>query len=281
MLMGVVIMKKNDGTQNTQAHGAGSRSAGRTVSVPAELDQVLDQMIEETLATASELKRSLLQDRYMLLQEQRREYSRGFKDADSGDKAKWKRIRRGRGYQEFALTAQAMELSLKDILERAELPVKWPNQDMENMAKKLGKCSEDTKVMLARFIKQLSPLFWQPDEDECKLLMPTPTKRVIIALENKPGWKRDQRQFVKDLGDPALSKVWQDKTHATTAPLKSLLEAGDKLGFSPAWILTFLDAGCVLLADSPISEYIMAGYSFLSQENRVVFETVVDSAIHV
>lgn len=173
--------------------------------------------------------------------------------------------------------ARKANVPLKEVFTRMGIDLGWPNEDMCELAEILFHCSAEEQSVLKAFIKRLSPTFWQPDEDECKLLLPTPTKKLFYAIKYRPGRTPEKKAFVESLNDPELIKVYKDKWLGKVAPFASLYKGSSALGLSPAWVFNFVDGESTLLADSPASEYILAGYAFLSDRNKLVFKSFLTS----
>ena len=234
---------------------------GRVVTIEEPFTQVLDEMIQEKIESTHGTDQKLLRNKYRLMVK-----------SLAGTK-------KNMTFPDFAYLATCMEVPIKSVFDKIGIEIEWPCEGASWLAQVLQVIRPASKAKLATVVRAMTPEFWLPDGDTCKLIMTTPTKRLYYAIRNSYTDPAKQPKMVEQWGNAAVIKVWNDRKLNTIAPIKDILEIGKKMMLSPAWLLTWVDGNTVILADSPVSEFIIAGYLFMSEENQMTFNHLVDSLL--
>lgn len=239
----------------------GSVSVGRGISIEKEFAQALQDLIEDKIKDSKELDIK-------------------YRSAYRSTLNSMGRPRSLLSFPSFAYLAQEMSIPIRDVFERMGVKLVWPNERAEKLDKQLRLVDRRTKAKLAMMVSSISPEFWQPDKQTCQLLMGSPTKRLLNTIRYAyldP--KISQTAVVDSWGIPSVSKAWQDRKQTSTIPIKDILKAGRIMGISPAWLLMWVDGSTTVLADSPDSEYIIAGYLFMREQDQAILDSIIDTLL--
>lgn len=235
---------------------------GRPAAIDPQFSQALQDMIQEKIDKAEGKEKEELQKKSFI----------AYKSVGGRDRV-------GLSFPHFAYVANSMQIPIVEVFDRAGEPLEWPNEKAKMLDDALRCLDDMSKARLAVVIRSMSPEFWQPDQDASKLIMTSPTKRLYYAVRNSYTNPPEQGQMVKEWGNEAFIRVWNNRKLDTMAPVKDILEVNKITGFSPAWLLAWVDGKTTVLADSPVSEYIIAGYFFMSKENQKVFDLLLISLL--
>ena len=216
---------------------------GRVVTIEEPFTQVLDEMIQEKIESTHGTDQKLLRNKYRLMVK-----------SLAGTK-------KNMTFPDFAYLATCMEVPIKSVFDKIGIEIEWPCERASWLAQVLQVIRPASKAKLATVVRAMTPEFW------------------YYAIRNSYTDPAKQPKMVEQWGNAAVIKVWNDRKLNTIAPIKDILEIGKKMMLSPAWLLTWVDGNTVILADSPVSEFIIAGYLFMSEENQMTFNHLVDSLL--
>ena len=148
------------------------------------------------------------------------------------------------------------------------------------MANMFDSMTTESLTQIRQIVDALSPAFWKPISTECTTMLLTPTKRMLYAIRYRPGWRKSNLEFVESFHDNDLMRVWEDRKGFTLAPHGTVLKVGDALEISPGWLMMLADGKHRLLSATPEAEYLMAGYLFMGEVNRMIFKECL-RAMHI
>lgn len=156
---------------------------------------------------------------------------------------------------------QIADVPAKEYFIRMGLHPQWPCADMEELDCALAQVSAEGLERLFPLLTDLSPRFWRSDSWERAELLSSLESRVNYANSHYPARWQDNQERTKNLSDEKF-------------PPEAIFEWAKLLGISPTWIFGWADGSKQLLARSAANEVFLAGYGFLSKENKSIFRQV-------
>lgn len=246
--------------ETTSRKSPDKRGPGRTNAIPAQMDKSLFELIKKKMNSGDYKER----DRIVAILEMDR-LNRIPKNAAAQSILQLT-------YPNALDLADNVGIPLKDVIENMGIELSWPNEDAAKMAEMFDSMSMKALNRIRDVVDALSPAFWKPASTECVTMLVTPTKRMLYALKHRPGWKKDNSDFVESFHDDDLTKAWGDRKGFTLAPHGTILKVGNALGISPGWLMMGADGKHRLLSATPEAEYLMAGYLFMGETSKTVFK---------
>lgn len=162
-------------------------------------------------------------------------------------------------------------LSLKDLLAEEGLVMDWPTQEAKDLDARISRLPEERQLQLKSIVMELSaPCFITPEES----LPSTPTDRLewlMTRIETRVA-KGLRLTYVEVRRD---SKV-QTGAQPDVKNLAELLQIATELKICPQFLTCMISDSVAMLSASPISEYTVVLWSFLSAGNRLAVTHMVD-----
>ena len=232
---------------------------------------VNDDDVENTIFKAAEEYLSYFKP----LPSKRAQYDRLYRYLNSDmlllqhtNKTRYNREHRKMLYDDFINIAERMEISIKDLLQKCDISVPWPDYEYEELAENLAKLDVDDRLLLFNLIDELKQreLF---EEDDNR-----PTRRVMKVFEYKICKKdKNDDKAVPDY----MIKSWKSRNRSgVSVPLsiRHLVKSSQYFHISLHWIF-YARPGQPCYSYEPYVDDILARFGFLSDDNKNIFLRVI------
>lgn len=187
------------------------------------------------------------------------------------------------GYLSAAKGCNAVGIRLTEAFEKAGHPLEWPTEPMKELDQILCSLSSKEIEKVKALMFELTPAKWFT---EGQTYAPNPSTRSLWIISNKTLWNTQKKELVgmaSDAANPSTlprSLVWgrgttSPNSKARTASIDQALMAAKVIGMIPTWVLGLANGEIAVLSTSAESEYILAAYGAMTEENQHIFEKIL------